>query len=168
MFWKRTAGLVLLTIVPACRTASIYSPDVRMDLDVQPASARPGDVLRLEFTLTNPTQDSVVLEIREDCRVGFMVLDDRSRVVVPSDETLCMHAGGGRISLGAGGTWTKRGEWRVPTDSGQALRPGAYAIRAVLGEHYSVFRGRRRFKMGHAADTVGFVITPAAGLETGR
>jgi hypothetical protein len=161
MSWKRAAGLVLLTIVPACRTASIYSPDVQLHLDVQPASVRPGDVLRLEFTLSNPAEDSVVVEVQEDCRVAFMVLDDSSRVVVPSDETICMQAGRGRIALGAGGTWTARGEWRVPTDSGQVLRPGPYAIRAVLGEHYSVVRGKRRFKMSHAADTVGFVITPA-------
>ena len=41
------------------------------------------------------------------------------------------------------------------------FRPGTYALRGVLGEHESVFRGRRDFKLGHAADTVHVRVLPA-------
>lgn len=161
---KRVAGLALLAMVPvACRTASIYSPDVRVRLSAAPVSVRPGEPVRLEFTLTNPQPDSLVLEFQEECRVRFMVLDEAQRVVVPSDETICMASDGGRLVLASGGTWTARGEWNGAGRGGDPIAPGSYAVRAVLGEHYSVLRGRREFKMSHAADTVAFqVVAPDA------
>lgn len=159
---KSVAGLVVLAMVAvACRTSSIYRPDVQLRLAAAPAIVRPGQPVRLEFTLTNPAPDSVVLEFQEDCRVSFMVLDHAQRVVVPSDSTVCMTPGGGRLVLGSRATWTARGEWNDSRDGGNALAPGTYAIRAVLGEHYSVLRGKRDFKMSHAADTVAFeVVSP--------
>lgn len=152
--------VLLLSAVAGCRTAGIYSPDVQLHLAVQPVQVRAGDSLRLEFTVTNPKPDTVVLEFAEDCRVTLVIMDSSQRA---SAEQRCMTPGGGRLVLRAGGTWKASGAWRAATDSGAPMAAGPYIVRAVLGEHNSVWRGRREFKMSHAADTVAFRILPPNG-----
>jgi hypothetical protein len=152
--------VLLLAAVAGCRTASIYSPDVQLQLAVAPAQVRAGDTLRLEFTVTNPKPDTVVLEFAEDCRVTLVIMDGSQRA---GAEQRCMTPGGGRLVLPAGGTWKASGAWQAAADGGEPLAAGPYLIRAVLGEHNSVWRGRREFKMSHAADTVAFRVLPPEG-----
>ncbi|HST57299.1 MAG TPA: hypothetical protein VLK84_01350 [Longimicrobium sp.] len=148
--------LLLLVAVAGCRTASIYSPAVQLRLAVEPVRVRAGDTLRLEFTVTNPRQDTLVLEFAEDCRVTFVVMDAMQRAIEADQR--CMAPGGGRLALPAGGAWTASGTWAALADD--AAPAGPYVIRGILGEHYSVRGGRREFKLSHAADTVVFHVLP--------
>jgi hypothetical protein len=156
----RALLVLLLAAVAGCKTASIYSPDVQLHLAVEPAQVRAGDSLRLEFTVTNPQPDTVVLEFAEDCRVTLVVMDASQRAAA---DQRCMTPGGGRLVLPAGGTWKASGGWRAAADGGTPMAAGSYMVRAVLGEHASLRRGRREFKMSHAADTVAFRVLPADG-----
>lgn len=158
---SRTTRILLLlaaVLVSGCRTAAIYVPDVKMQLAIQPDEVRAGDTLQLEFTLVNPRPDTVVLEFGEDCRVSVLVADETNS---PGAAPRCIAPGEGRLALPAGGTWTARGAWVAVTEDGRPAPAGAYRVRAILGEHDSMTRGRSSFKLGHSTDTIPFRVVPA-------
>lgn len=156
----RFAALVLLAalVSAGCPVASIYQPDVRLNVSVRPAEVRGGDTARLELTLTNPGPDSVVLEFSgTDCRVTFMIMPPDPN---GAGDDLCASREAGRVALGAGGAWSTGQAWRAATADGAPLPAGEYRVRAVLGEHDSVVRGTRDFKLGHSSDTVAIRVLP--------
>jgi hypothetical protein len=157
---KVFAGWILLAALGACRTASIYLPDVQIRLAAQPAELAAGDTARFALTVTNPGRDTLVLEFGEHCRVTFIVLhpDDRA-----ADDS-CADARPERVVLAPAEAWTVTHPWPALAKDGTPLPPGAYRVRGVLGEHDSVIGGKREFKLGHgAADTVAVRILPAGG-----
>ncbi len=154
------ALLLSTSAIAGCRTAGIYRPDVQLQLAVEPAQVRAGDTLRLEFTVTNPRPDTVVVEFAEECRVTLVLMDETQRAAA---EQRCMTPGAGRLVLPAGETWKASGAWRAVTDQGEPMPAGPYLVRAVLGEHNSVQGGRREFKLSHAADVVAFRVVPPDG-----
>lgn len=160
---KRFPPLVLLAapVLAGCPVASIYQPDVRLNVSVHPAVLLGGETARLELTLTNPGPDSVVLEFGgTHCRVTFMILPPDPRA--PGAD-LCASREAGRVALAAGGAWRTGHAWRPATAEGAPLPAGEYRVRAVLGEHDSVVRGKRDFKLGHSSDTVAIRVLPPGG-----
>lgn len=158
----RTAWPLALLLL-ACRTSPIYVPEVQTQLAVQPAEVRAGDTVRIVVTLTNPGPDSVVLEFGdEECPVTFTVQDETDRAVPIAHETAgCLAAEQQRLVLAPGGTWRVEDRWQASREGGAPLPPAAYHVSAVLGEHESVVRGRREYKMGSGAGRVPLRILPA-------
>lgn len=152
----------LLGIAAAgCRPSSIYVPAVQMQLAAHPTEVRAGDPVRIAVTVTNPHPDTVLLEFGPECRVSFTVLDASDRAVGPRDADACM-APGGRLVLAPGQAWQTEAAWRALGADGAPLAPGAYAVAAALGDHDSVVRGRREYKMGSGAERVPVRVLPAA------
>jgi hypothetical protein len=162
MTWRRAFAAGVLALAAAgCRTSPIYVPAVQMQLAVQPAEVRAGDTVQIAVTLVNPRPDTVTLEFGPECRVSFMVLDDTDRAVTAPGDVHCMAPGGGRLVLAPGGTWQAHGAWQATRAGGEPLPPGSYSVGAVLGDHDSIVRGNRDYKMSSGADRVRIRLLPA-------
>lgn len=158
------AGFALHLALGACRTASIHSPAVQMHLAVEPAILRSGETAQFEFAITNPRADTVVLEFGGDCWVTFMVLDESQRATgLHGPISRCVGPEAGSLVLPIGATWKIEEAWKALAEDGEPLLEGSYVIRAVLGEHYAVYQGKREYKLGHAADTIAIRVLPQGG-----
>jgi hypothetical protein len=155
--------MMMLATAAGCRTSPIYVPAVQAQLAVQPAEVRPGDTVRIVVTVTNPGADTVALEFGdEECPVTFNVLDPADRAVPIAHPTAgCLAAEQGTVVLAPGGVWRVDGQWYGSLESGVAVPPGPYHVTAVLGEHDSVVRGKREFKMGSGVGRVPLRVLPA-------
>lgn len=158
---RRPPLVLLLTLLAAgCRPSPIYVPEVQTELTVDPAQVHAGDTAWLTVTVHNPGADTVVLAFGDQCPIVFTVLDEGDRALPMADEgSRCLAPDAGQMVLAPGLSSLVAGPWHVSP----GVPPGAYVVAAALGDHASIVRGKREYKMGSGAGRVPLRVLPARG-----